>query len=164
MHDGERRQAGEVGSDVAERPGNEEARRPGRGEDRRSGAVAPAIDPARGGGTDGAQAERPHAGSARPVIREATLPADKAALIELVANFLDGTRYGELLDGASWSSISGLIDRVYLSGTIFVADIANPDRPSGRELVGMLGIIVALHPVTGRPYADELAWWVNPAH
>jgi len=53
---------------------------------------------------------------------------------------------------------------VYLSGTIFVADIANPDRPSGRELVGMLGIIVALHPVTGRPYADELAWWVNPAH
>lgn len=30
--------------------------------------------------------------------------------------------------------------------------------------VGMLGIIVGPHPMTGEKYAEEVAWWVEPEH
>lgn len=105
-------------------------------------------------------------------IREAQLPGDKRAIIELAARFLEGTRYGELLAGASWASVAELVERVYLSGVIFVAEVQREvlpgEVPGARivqvDLVGMIALVCGPHPVTAQIVCEELAWWVNPEH
>jgi GNAT superfamily N-acetyltransferase len=90
---------------------------------------------------------------------------DRGGLIELVANFLAATQYGELLEAASWTSVSKLIDQVLAHGAIFVVEVdpRDPSLPRG-ELVAMIAIVLFPHPITGRVYADELAWWVEPKY
>lgn len=105
-------------------------------------------------------------------LREAT-PADKPRLIEMAVRFLLESRYGELFDEqATPATIATLIDQVLQLGVIIVAEVLEAPGPaeiingvpSRWKLVGMLAIVVVPHPLTGRTYADEIAWWVEPAH
>ena len=36
--------------------------------------------------------------------------------------------------------------------------------PTKAPLIGMLAIVAIPHPLTGRTYAEEIAWWVEPEH
>ncbi len=33
---------------------------------------------------------------------------------------------------------------------------------TGGDLVGMVGVVVGPHPITGRPVVGEVCWWVDP--
>jgi len=88
------------------------------------------------------------------IIREATR-ADSPRLVAMTERFLATTRYGDVLGAADVEMLEALIGTVIDHGVIFVADI------EGR-LEGMLGIVALVHPVTGEPYGEELAWWVEP--
>lgn len=97
------------------------------------------------------------------VLRLATTD-DKPRLIEMSARFLLGSPYGAFFDNqATPDSIAVLIDNVLILGAIIVAEIEIVDEHR-RELVGMLAIVALPHPLTGRKYADEIAWWVEPEH
>lgn len=90
------------------------------------------------------------------MIREATRE-DTPRLIEMAARFLINSRYGEWLPSTP-EQISGLIDTVFTLGVIYVAE-----QP-GAILVGMLAVVDVPQAMTGRHYAEEIAWWVEPEH
>lgn len=91
-------------------------------------------------------------------IREAT-PADKSRLVEMAVRFLLESPYGQFFDDkATPDSIGTLIDNVLVLGTVFVAERQD------KAVVGMLAIVALPHPLTGRLYAEEIAWWVEPEH
>lgn len=99
-------------------------------------------------------------------IREAT-GDDKHRLVEMAARFLLETPYGRLFDDkATPDTIARLIDQVLTFGAIFVAEETGPGRygRTALKLTGMLAIVVVPHPLTGRNYAEEIAWWVEPEH
>jgi GNAT superfamily N-acetyltransferase len=105
-------------------------------------------------------------------IREAT-PEDIPRLIEMATRFLLDTRYGSLFDNqATPVTIAQLIIQVMAIGVIYVADCQMFTRMVDSDvveqgdpyLVGMLAIVCLPHPLTGKPYADEIAWWVEPQH
>lgn len=89
------------------------------------------------------------------VIREAT-PADRPRLVEMSQHFLDSTPYGKLLRPAP-GCIEQIVDLVFEHGQSWVAEVNG-------AIVGMLGVLVLPHPVTGEDYVDEVAWWVEPEH
>lgn len=113
------------------------------------------------------------------MIREATVD-DKFRLVEMTTRFIVSTRYHEWLGGTTPDRIGALVDRVLEHGVIFVAETDTPcmlEKDDGdgyvddndvciscAELVGMLALIVFEHPLTGRPTAEEAAWWVEPEH
>lgn len=74
------------------------------------------------------------------------------------------TDYGDILGDASWSSISNLIDMVMAHGTVFVVEVDPRTAGARGELVAMLALALLPHPITGRLYADELCWWVEPRY
>lgn len=93
-------------------------------------------------------------------IREAT-EADIPRLIEMAVRFLLESRYGETFDNAATpDAIGRLVRQVLTFGTIFVAE--NDIGPGAQAVVGMLAIVIVPHPLTGKNYADEIAWWVEP--
>jgi GNAT superfamily N-acetyltransferase len=87
-------------------------------------------------------------------IRHATA-ADRPRVLELVDHFLAATQYGTLLGLPHCGP--DLFDLALTVGVIFLADV-------DAELIGMLALLALGHPLTGQPYAEELAWWVEPAH
>jgi GNAT superfamily N-acetyltransferase len=89
------------------------------------------------------------------VIRPAT-PADAPRLFSMALRFLHETIYARLAPPEP-SAIVALIETVLARGVVFV------DERDG-ELIGMLGLAALLHILTGRPYADEIVWWVEPEH
>jgi len=91
----------------------------------------------------------------RAVLREATLE-DTPALVRMAEHFIRGTAYADLLT-FNEPAIHTLIALVLGHGVIYVTEI-------DRALVGMIAIVALPHPVTGELYADELAWWVEPAY
>jgi len=109
-------------------------------------------------------------------IREANLE-DSFRLVEMATRFLLESRYGELFSvSATPDSIGELVKNVLQLGAIFVAEVEDGDRelPHWHDrdtckicktsIVGMLAIVILPHPLTGVPYADEIAWWVEPEH
>ncbi len=74
----------------------------------------------------------------------------------MAERFLDTSPYGALLPTTP-AQLERLVAVVLETGTILVADL-------DEALIGLLAIVAADHPVSGRPYAEELAWWVEPAH
>ena len=88
-------------------------------------------------------------------IRHATL-ADTPALVAMAARFLATSPYGALLPTTP-TQIERLVTVVRDAGTILLAEVDG-------QAVGLLALLAADHPLNGRPYAEELAWWVEPEH
>lgn len=88
-------------------------------------------------------------------IREAT-EADVERVLEMSCLFLALTPYGRLVQ-PTYQSLLTLIGVVMANGVILLADAHG-------HTVGMLAIANFPHPLTGEPYADEVAWWVDPEH
>jgi GNAT superfamily N-acetyltransferase len=88
-------------------------------------------------------------------IRQATT-ADVDALLDMSTRFLAESAYRRLL-AHSPTHLRALIALVLDLGAVFVADVDG-------ELVGMIAIMVLPHPMSGQRRAEELAWWVAPAH
>lgn len=106
------------------------------------------------------------------ILREAT-EADTPRVVEMAARFLLDSQYGELFDNATTpAAIGAMVKQCLHFGTIIVAELEADDprwvqgveRTPAAALVGMLAILCVPHPFTGRKYADELAWWVEPRH
>lgn len=87
-------------------------------------------------------------------IREATFD-DIEAVVELGRNFIAGTQYANFVipDGeAMFNTVRMLIDK----HAVFVMEIMNG------PIVGILGIMLYPHAVTGEQCAVECFWWVKP--
>ncbi|MGH9371853.1 MAG: GNAT family N-acetyltransferase [Vicinamibacterales bacterium] len=88
-------------------------------------------------------------------IREATL-ADVPAIVAMGCRFLRTTAFGthvkenpEQMAALAAQLIEGD------GGAVFVADMDG-------GVVGMIGLLRFLHPMSGEPFVSELFWWVNP--
>jgi GNAT superfamily N-acetyltransferase len=88
-------------------------------------------------------------------IRPATLE-DLARVLEMCWEFLAQTRFG-LFVQPSTSTLTKLILFVMTNGIILLAE-------SDGEVVGMLAVAALEHPIDGRRFGDEIAWWVEPEH
>lgn len=115
-------------------------------------------------------------------VRPATVD-DTDRIVEMAINFLLLTPYGKLAGpNIEPLALGALIRTVMEAGVILVAETAggapgvcvdiDGDRwhPVGScsacrlEVVGMLALYVATHPLTGEEYGDEIAWWVDVEH
>jgi GNAT superfamily N-acetyltransferase len=90
------------------------------------------------------------------MIRQATA-ADQDRLVEMAIRFIGETRYKDVVV-INPAQLEALVGRVLDLGVIFVADVYDG------YLVGMLALVALTHPISAEPYADELAWWVEPAY
>lgn len=90
------------------------------------------------------------------MIRQATA-ADTAKLFEMSVRFMATTVYARLAP-PSPESILVLIAAVLEKGVVFV------DELEDGTIIGMIGLAALSHLLTGRLYADEIVWWVEPEH
>ena len=89
------------------------------------------------------------------LLREATFD-DVESIVELGRNFIAGTQYAQFVkpDGeAMFRTVSMLIEH----GAVFVLEVMNG------PMVGILGMAVYPHAVTGEQCAFEAFWWIEPA-
>lgn len=91
------------------------------------------------------------------MIRRAT-DADVPRLVEMGRAFLAGTRYaGAIRENPAQmaETAAGLIASE--AGELLVAE-------RGGQVVGMIGLLLYTHPLSGDRVASELFWWVDPDH
>lgn len=88
-------------------------------------------------------------------IRRATL-ADQPELLRMTLAFGASDAYAPLVMFHVERSAEAIVD-VLETGVIWVAELAG-------ALVGMVAVVPRLLPFTGQACADEVAWWVEPAH
>lgn len=91
-------------------------------------------------------------------IRQATA-ADEHAVVALGLRFATTMpAFLDILEGVSEHTLAGFFRAIIELETcaILVAE----DRAG--EVFGCLAIIEVQHPMTGVPFAEELAWWVSP--
>lgn len=88
-------------------------------------------------------------------VREATAD-DTARLVEMAQRFLAESRYGQLF-GADPLRLGALVATCLALGVIFVAEVED-------GIIGMLALVAVPDPFSDVRYADEIAWWVEPAH
>lgn len=88
-------------------------------------------------------------------IREAVL-ADTDCLVEMATRFLAESPYGRLFP-ADPARLGLLVGMCLELGVIFVAE-------GEAGAVGMIALVALTDPFGGVTYADEIAWWVDPAH
>lgn len=95
-------------------------------------------------------------------VRQATTD-DVPRLVAMGAAFLESSRYGRLFPPGP-GRLEHFVRRVLEVGVIFVLERkVEVDDPV--QIVGLLAVVpVDEHPLTGEPYVDEVAWWVDPAH
>jgi GNAT superfamily N-acetyltransferase len=81
---------------------------------------------------------------------------DRDELLAMGQRFHSSTPYSTVI---RWNPVqlARVIDTILESGVFYVAE----DR--GGALVGVIGVFVTLHPLSGDPVATELLWWVEPA-
>jgi GNAT superfamily N-acetyltransferase len=94
--------------------------------------------------------------TAAPIVtREATF-ADVEAIQAMFAHFVESSQYRQYIGNNPEYSM-GLIERLIGNddGTIFVAD-------DNGTVVGMIGLAVYPHPMSGDLVATEAFWWLNP--
>jgi GNAT superfamily N-acetyltransferase len=101
-------------------------------------------------------------------VRLATVD-DKPRIIEMGLRFLALTKYGQLAGGGSADALAPLVDVCLLLGAVFLVEtdvsvFVDGDLFTETQVVGMLVLYVARHPLTSLPYGDEVAWWVEPEH
>jgi GNAT superfamily N-acetyltransferase len=90
-------------------------------------------------------------------IREATI-ADLDHLVTMALHFLESTKYGQLFP-PDRARLTTLARTCLAQGVIVVAE----DR--GGDLVGMIAVAaMTSHPWSARAYAEEQAWWIEPAY
>lgn len=94
------------------------------------------------------------------ILRPATA-GDREAVVTLALHFHRATPYGGLLVVDS-ERVGVLFDVALQDGIIFVAELENGDE--GGELVAFLGLVLLTHTLSGDRYAEEVAWWVEPAY
>lgn len=88
-------------------------------------------------------------------IREATFD-DGPRIEEMAARFLASTAYGQLFD-VTPEFLEDVVGRAFDQGVILVAEV------DGARLVGLIALTIA-RPRTQRPFAEEIAWWVEPEY
>lgn len=81
---------------------------------------------------------------------------DTARLVEMATRFLAESAYGRLFP-VDEARLAGLVATCMTLGVIFVAEVET-------GLVGMLALVQLTDPIAGVEFADEIAWWVEPAH
>lgn len=89
------------------------------------------------------------------MIREATF-ADMSRLIVMASEFVRTTQYGRLFNP---DLLPGLVLELLENHVVFVAELAEDKR-----VAGMLALAIVPHILTGRRYAEEIAWWVDPGY
>ena len=102
------------------------------------------------------------------ILRPATVD-DRAAVVALALHFHASTPYGSLVT-VDPLRIGYLFDLALADGVVFVAECAplhddfTDDMTRGLVVVAFLGLTVLELAVSGDRYAEELAWWVEPAY
>lgn len=93
----------------------------------------------------------------KAITRVATLE-DVDAIQAMFARFVETSQYIRFI-GQNAEYSMGLIERLIVNddGAIFVAD-------AGGEVIGMIGLAVYQHPMSGEHVAVEAFWWLNPDH
>jgi hypothetical protein len=115
-------------------------------------------------------------------IRDAVVE-DAPVLLRMSLRFLESDFKTIVTPNAD--ALSALILAVLAQGAVFIAErehanecsswchLPDPERCTmhgphvcncGPRAVGMLALVVLPHPMTGRPFADEVAWWVEPEY
>jgi GNAT superfamily N-acetyltransferase len=89
-------------------------------------------------------------------IREAN-PSDRERLVEMALAFLTTTPYGTLMPSNA-DLLERFVDVVFELGAILVAECRDG------TLVGMIALAVVPNLITGEPYVEEVAWWVDPPY
>jgi GNAT superfamily N-acetyltransferase len=89
-------------------------------------------------------------------VREATVE-DTPVLVAMAVRFLRESLYGDLFQ-PNPARLGLLVGMCLQGGVIFVAETAH-EGP-----VGMVALVALEEPFSGTRYADEVAWWVEPAH
>jgi GNAT superfamily N-acetyltransferase len=89
------------------------------------------------------------------MIRPATV-TDVPRIVEMVGHFIGSTPYGRVLQFMP-SAVAELAEMILEHGIILLAE-------RDGEVVGMLGALPMVDPVSRQPMVDELVWWVEPAH
>lgn len=104
-----------------------------------------------------------------PTIRKAT-EGDIADVMRLARSFLATSGYGKLMPSVPADQLLQLCRTVMALGVIFLAELGEDD-PAWQQgagphfrIVGMIAVCDLEHPLTGQQYADEIAWFVEPAH
>jgi GNAT superfamily N-acetyltransferase len=93
-------------------------------------------------------------------IRPATV-ADRAAVVGLGLQFATTMpAFLEILEGVSAESLGSLFDQL-LGPLADRADILVAEDRGG-EVFGCLALVELPHVMTGLPFAEEIAWWVQP--
>lgn len=77
----------------------------------------------------------------------------------MALKFLSSTRYGVIIRGVTVESMGAFVQLVFDMGVILVVE---GEGEAG--LVGMLGLVVIPHPMSGLDEAAEVAWWIEPEH
>lgn len=111
---------------------------------------------------------------------------DLFRVCEMGLRFLQTTPFGKLVE-TDLDTLRTLVVNVLALGEIFLVErwvcphcgytmhgpggcIARALGPEHRNkeqvepIVGMLAIVKLNHPISGKPYAEEIAWWVEPEH
>jgi len=88
-------------------------------------------------------------------VREATLE-DVDAVVALGLEFLETSTYRQLGAGEP-DAIARLLCTVLDHGAVFLA-------VAGDDVVGMIAMLMVPHIFSGETFADEVAWFVKPAH
>jgi GNAT superfamily N-acetyltransferase len=90
-------------------------------------------------------------------------PFDVPALVAMAGRFLQTTVYARFLTSTP-AKLAALVETVLAIGVVLVAEVEVGQGDGARfECVGMIALVSAVHPVSGEPFVDELAWWVEPA-
>lgn len=89
-------------------------------------------------------------------VREATV-ADESRIVEMATQFLAESAYGRMFP-ADPNRLAVLMRMCVELGVIFVAETDDDG------VIGMIALVALTDPIGGVPFADELVWWVEPAH
>jgi GNAT superfamily N-acetyltransferase len=91
--------------------------------------------------------------------------ADIPAILEMAKAFLESTDYGELLGTMDVARTTALAEALMGTpdGCLFVLERWDDRREdeAPQELVGMIAGFASAHIITGRIFAEEVAWWVD---
>lgn len=90
------------------------------------------------------------------IVREAN-DTDVPAIVRMGQRFARMVYGDKLADNPT--QIAALAQQLMTSpdGALFVAE-------KGGAVVGMIGLLAYLHPMSGERIATEMAWWVEPEH
>lgn len=98
-------------------------------------------------------------------IREMADARSLERVVEMSMRFLATTRFGTLVKTTP-AQLETLALKVAKLGVVLVAeaDELADGFETTREAIGFVALAKLQHPISGKPYADEIAWWVEPEH